>query len=127
MQPISNLIPGAAQLSAAAGVKEPLKIQQTEGEAQKRPRKPMMDEYIPEEKQRPSGLYWIGTDEKGQSKSTLMTRNGQKMAPKCRRSFPVLTAPSRTKMWMVPAGTALAASAKAVRAVPIRSIAKLKD
>ena len=69
MQPISGAIPGAAQSPiSAAGVKEPSKVLRPEDEAQGRPLKPVMDEYSPEEKQEPSGRYWLGKDEDGQPK-----------------------------------------------------------
>lgn len=66
MQPISGMIFGAAQSPAAvSGVKEVPKVQRPEGEGQSRPLKPVMDEYVPEEKQEPSGRYWLGKDEDG--------------------------------------------------------------
>lgn len=69
MQPISGLISGAAQSPVSiSGVKEPPKVQQPEEQAPERSLKPMMDEYVPEEKQEPSGRYWLGKDEDGQPK-----------------------------------------------------------
>lgn len=69
MQPISGAIPGAAQSPiSVAGVKEPSKVLRPEDEAQGHPLKPVMDEYVPEEKQEPSGRYWLGKDEDGQPK-----------------------------------------------------------
>lgn len=69
MQSISGLAPGAAQSPAAVnGVKEVSKVQQPEGKEQGRPLKPVMDEYIPEEKREPSGRYWLGRDEDGRPK-----------------------------------------------------------
>ena len=69
MQPISGAIPGAAQSPiSVASVKEPSKVLRPEDEAQGRPLKPVMDEYSPEEKQEPSGRYWLGKDEDGQPK-----------------------------------------------------------
>lgn len=69
MQPISGLTPGTAQLPAAvSGVKEVPEVQHPEGEGQDRSLKPAMDEYIPEEKQEPSGRYWLGKDENGKPK-----------------------------------------------------------
>ncbi len=63
IQPISS----AAQSPAAIeGVKAPLKVRRTEAEAQGRFQKPVMDEYIPEEKQEPSGRYWLERGEDGQ-------------------------------------------------------------
>ena len=69
MQPISGAIPGAAQSPiSAAGVKEPSKVLRPEDEAQGRPLKPVTDEYVPEEKQEPSGRYWLSRDEDGRPK-----------------------------------------------------------
>lgn len=65
IQPISNFGPGAAQ---AAGVKEAPAVQRPDSGAPARPQKPMMDEYIPEEKREPSGRYYLGKDENGQPK-----------------------------------------------------------
>lgn len=44
------------------------KVQKSEEGSQSRPLKPVMDEYVPEEPQEPSGRYWIGKDEDGQPK-----------------------------------------------------------
>lgn len=69
MQPNSGAIPGAAQSPiSAAGVNEPSKVLRPEDGTQGRPLKPVMDEYVPEEKQEPSGRYWLGKDEDGQPK-----------------------------------------------------------
>lgn len=69
IQPIPGLISGAAQIpAAAAGVKEPPKVQAPEDAAPVRSRRPMMDEYVPEERREPSGRYWLGRDEGGQPK-----------------------------------------------------------
>lgn len=69
MQMISDLISGTAQSPASiTGVKEPSKARRPEDEAQGRPIKPMADEYVPEEKQEPSGRYWPGKDEEGKPK-----------------------------------------------------------
>lgn len=69
IQPISGLVPNAAQSPAeAAGVKKPPEIQSPERQNLNRSPKPAMDEYIPEEKQEPSGRYWIGRDGDGQPK-----------------------------------------------------------
>lgn len=61
-----DAIPGVAQSPiAVAGVKEPPKVLRPEDAAQRRPQKPVIDEYIPEEKQEPSGRCWLGKDEDG--------------------------------------------------------------
>ena len=64
---ISGIGSNAAQsLAAAAGMKEPLQVQQTESPIQSRA--PVVDEYVPEEKQEPSGRYWLGKDGDGRPK-----------------------------------------------------------
>lgn len=66
---ISGVNTGAAQpLTAAGKVLGAPKIQKPEEEAQGRPLKPVMDEYVPEEPQEPSGRYWMGKDKDGQPK-----------------------------------------------------------
>ena len=69
MQSISGINSGAAQPSVPiAGVDEPKKVQRPEDETQSRRQKPVMDEYVPEEKPEPSGRYWLGKDEDGKPK-----------------------------------------------------------
>lgn len=69
IQPLSGLVSGAAQWPAAVKeVKAPPEARRPEDESQVRPLKPAVDEYVPEEKQEPSGRYWIGRDEGGQPK-----------------------------------------------------------
>ena len=69
MMPISGVNTGAAQpLTTAEKVLGASKVQKTEEESQDRQPKPVMDEYVPEEPQEPSGLYWMGKDEDGQPK-----------------------------------------------------------
>jgi hypothetical protein len=69
MMPISGVKTAAVQpLTAAEKTEGASKVQKPEEEAQGRPLKPMMDEYIPEEPREPSGLYWMGRDEDGQPK-----------------------------------------------------------
>ena len=67
IQSIYSAVSNAAP-TAAAGVKGPPEVQQPSGEAQERPLRPTMDEYIPEEKREPSGRYWLGKDKDGQPK-----------------------------------------------------------
>ena len=63
---IHGMVPGTARpLTAAASVKAALEIQQPEAEVSARARAPVVDEYIPEEKQEPSGRYWLNRDENG--------------------------------------------------------------
>ena len=65
---IPDMVSGGLQPYGAAGVKEPPRIQRTEAEAPVPSRAPVMDEYVPEEKQEPSGRYWLGRDEDGRPK-----------------------------------------------------------
>ena len=69
MQLISGISSGAAQPSVPiAGVDEPKKIRRPEDETQSHRQKPVMDEYVPEEKPEPSGRYRLGKDEDGKPK-----------------------------------------------------------
>lgn len=55
---------GAVQpLTAAKKVFGAPKVQKLEEEAQGRPLKPVMDEYVPEKPQEPSGRYWMGKED----------------------------------------------------------------
>ena len=66
---ISGIGLNAAQaLAAAANVKAVPEVQRPEAEASARSRAPVVDEYVPEEKQEPSGRYWLGRDEDGRPK-----------------------------------------------------------
>ena len=72
MQSISGINSGATQPSVPiAGVDEPKKVQRPEDETQSRHQKPVMDEYVPEEKPEPSGRYRLGKDEDGKPKIDL--------------------------------------------------------
>lgn len=66
MTPISSVSAGAA--AAAGKALEASKIRDPGEAAQGRPSKPVMDEYIPEGPQEPSGRYWAGKDGDGQLK-----------------------------------------------------------
>ena len=69
MQSISGINSGAAKpYVPIADVDEPKKVQRPEDETQLRHQKPVMDEYVPEEKPEPSGRYWLGKDEDGKPK-----------------------------------------------------------
>ena len=69
MMPISGVNTGAVQpLTTAEKVLGASKVQKSEEESQGRQLKPVMDEYVPEEPQEPSGRYWMGKDEDGQPK-----------------------------------------------------------
>jgi len=67
MEPISGMISGAIP-SPAAAVKEPPKVQRPEEKTQGSPIPSARDEYVPEEKQAPTGRYWLGQDEDGRPK-----------------------------------------------------------
>ena len=69
MMSISGVNTGAVQpLTTAEKVLGASKVQKSEEESQGRQLKPVMDEYVPEEPQEPSGRYWMGKDEDGQPK-----------------------------------------------------------
>ena len=69
MMPISGVNTVAVQpLTTAEKVLGASKVQKPEEESQGRQLKPVMDEYVPEESQEPSGRYWMGKDEDGQPK-----------------------------------------------------------
>ena len=69
MMPISGVNTDTVQpLTTAEKVLGAPKVQKPEEEAQNRQLKPVMDEYVPEEPQEPSGRYWMGKDEDGQPK-----------------------------------------------------------
>lgn len=69
MMPISGVGVGAVHpLTTAEKVLRASKVQKPEEESRSRQLKPVMDEYVPEEKQEPSGRYWMGKDEDGQPK-----------------------------------------------------------
>ena len=65
---MSMVISGIGSNAAATGVRAAPEVRQSEAEASAPSRAPVMDEYIPEEKQEPSGRYWLGKDEDGQPK-----------------------------------------------------------
>ena len=83
MMPISGVNTVAVQpLTTAEKVLGASKVQESEEEAQGRQLKPVMDEYIPEEPQEPSGRYWMGKDEDGQPKIYFDDRSRAADAPK---------------------------------------------
>ena len=65
---IPDMVSTPARSYGAAGVKEPPQVQRTEAEIPVQSRAPVMDEYIPEEKQEPSGRYWLGRGDDGRPK-----------------------------------------------------------
>ena len=69
MQSISGINSGAAKPSVPiADVDEPKKVRRPEDETRPRHQKPVMDEYVPEEKPEPTGRYRLGKDEDGKPK-----------------------------------------------------------
>ena len=69
MQSISGINSGAARPSVPiADVDEPKKVRRLEDETRSRHQKPVMDEYVPEEKPEPTGRYRLGKDEDGKPK-----------------------------------------------------------
>ena len=63
-----GMISGTPQSHAVMDVKQQSGVRQTEVEASVYAKPPVVDEYIPEEKQEPSGRYWLGQNEDGQPK-----------------------------------------------------------
>ena len=81
--PISGVSTGAVQpLTTAEKMMGASKVQKPEEEARDRQLKPVMDEYIPEEPQEPSGRYWMGKDEDGQPKIYFDDRSRAADAPR---------------------------------------------
>ncbi len=69
MQPISGINSGAAQTTVPiTGVDEPKKVRRPENETLEHRQRPVMDEYVPEEKPEPSGHYRLGKDGNGRPK-----------------------------------------------------------
>lgn len=69
MTPISSLNNETIRpLAAPEKTQGAPKVQKPEEDSQDRQPKPLMDEYVPEEPEEPSGHYWMGKDEKGQPK-----------------------------------------------------------
>ena len=89
MMPISGVNTGAVQpLTTAEKVLGASKVQKPEEESQGRQLKPVMDEYVPEEPQEPSGRYWMGKDEDGQPKIYFDDPERAADAPKQPESTP---------------------------------------
>lgn len=64
---MSNIIivSEAPRAYAAASVRQPPQVPRKEAEGPVRSRAPVVDEYVPEEKEELSGRYWPGRDEDG--------------------------------------------------------------
>ncbi len=98
MEPIAGMISGATrQPAAAAGVKAPPKVQRPEEQAQDSPAAPAKDEYIPEEKREPSGLYWLGQDGDGQPKVYFDDPERAAGAPETQDEPPTAGGPDQDK------------------------------
>lgn len=80
MMPISGVSTGAVQPLTAAE-KTPGASQVRKEETQGQPLKPVMDEYVPEEPQEPSGRYWMDKDEAGRSRIFFDDRSQMENAP----------------------------------------------
>ncbi|MCI8598148.1 MAG: hypothetical protein HFJ10_06875 [Lachnospiraceae bacterium] len=64
MEPIYGMISGGIHSPArVTDVKDASQVQKQEEEHEEYPGKPVRDEYISEEKQDPTGRYWLGKDE----------------------------------------------------------------
>ena len=69
MMPVSGVSVGAVQpLTTAGKVPGTSRVQKPEEESRSRRMEPVMDKYVPEEPQEPSGRYWTGKDEGGRPK-----------------------------------------------------------
>ena len=66
MMPVSGVNVNAPQRLTAA--EKTLGAPRARKAEEEKARKPVMDEYVPEEKQEPSGRYWLGRDEEGRPK-----------------------------------------------------------
>ncbi len=98
MKPISGIISGAIHSpSTAANVKAAPKVGQSEDKTQGSPITPARDEYIPEEKQEPSGRYWPGKDEDGQPKVYFDDPERAADAPEKQGELPAANAPDPDK------------------------------
>ncbi len=98
MEPISSMISGAVRApAAAADVKAPPKVQRPEVQTQDSPIISARDEYVPEEKQEPSGLYWVGKDKDGQPKVYFDDPGQAADAPEAQDGLPAADGPDQDK------------------------------
>ncbi len=98
MVPISGVGTGAIRpLTNAEKVLGASKVQKAEDEAQRRQLKPVMDEYIPEEPQEPSGRYWMGKDEDGQPKIYFDDPERAAQAPQEQDELPDADSPDKDR------------------------------
>jgi len=69
MRPVSGMaIDMPSALPTVSGVQNPHKDRPDEENGQDSHVRPLRDEYVPEEKQEPTGRYWLDRDEEGQPK-----------------------------------------------------------
>ncbi len=98
MGPISGMISGMVHSpSTIVGGNGPPKVQCPEGEVQGRPMAPMGDEYAPEEKQVPSGRYWLSTDEDDRPKVYFDDPDRAADAPEKQDALPAVNDPDQDK------------------------------
>ncbi len=98
MEQILAMLPSTIHApSTAAGVKATPKAQRPEDKAQGGPAPSQRDEYIPEEKQEPSGLYRLGRDEDGQPKVYFDDPEGLSGAPEKQAGLPDTDVPEEDK------------------------------
>ncbi len=98
MEPISGMISGAIRPpAAAADVEAPPKVRRPGEQTQDSPIRSAKDEYIPEEKQEPSGLYWLGKDEDGQPKVYFDDPDRADSAPETQDELPAADGPDQDK------------------------------
>lgn len=98
MEPISGMISGAIPApAAAADVKAPPKVRRPEEQTQDSPIISARDEYVPEEKQEPSGLYWLGQDEDGQPKVYFDDPEQAAGAPEKQSGLPAAGGPDQDR------------------------------
>ncbi len=84
-------------LSTVADVKAIPKVQQSEDQTQGSSKAPERDEYIPEEEQEPSGRYWLGKDEDGQSRIYFDDPDRADDAPEKQDELPAADDPDQDK------------------------------
>ncbi len=98
MEPVSGMISGAIPSpSTAADIKAPPRVQRPEEQTRGGPKVPARDEYVPEEKQEPSGRYWLGQDEDGQPKVYFDAPERAADGPEQRDGLPDAGGPGKNK------------------------------
>ncbi len=97
MEQILAMRPNMIHAPSAAGVKAPPKAQRPEDETRGGPVPSQRDEYVPEEKQEPSGLYRLGKDEGGQPKVFFDDPERPSDAPEKQAGLPDTDVPEEDK------------------------------